>query len=162
MIPATGSTQIVTFKVGDDTFAADVFAVERVIEYQKPKVIPSVPEWIEGVIEYQGRVVPAINLRRRFELPPKPAAAGGRIIVFNVDREWMAAVVDSVHEVRTIEQSQVSPPPPIFRGLPCEFLRGILRDGEKLTIYLEIGKLLSTNEQILLRETAQGAKISKP
>ena len=124
---APGPGQIVTFCVGDDMFAADVFAVERVIEYQRPKPIPSVPEWIEGIIEYQSRVVPTINLRRRFELPAASSPAGHRILIFNVEKEWMAAVVDSVQEVRTIDASQISPPPPIFRGLPCEYLRGILR-----------------------------------
>jgi purine-binding chemotaxis protein CheW len=149
--------QIVAFKLGDDTFAADVFAVERVIEYQRPKVIPNVPDWIEGVIEYQSRVVPAINLRRRFELPPASAAAISRIIVFTVDKEWIAAVVDSVQEVRTVESSAISPPPQMFNGLPCEYLRGILREGDKLTIYLDIARILSTNERIMLREISEGA-----
>jgi purine-binding chemotaxis protein CheW len=154
---ATGPSQIVTFHVGEDTFAADVFSVERVIEYQRPKSIPSVPEWIEGIIEYQSRVVPTINLRRRFELPPAQSSAGNRIIVFNVEKDWMAAVVDSVQEVRTIDSSQLSPPPPIFRGLPCEYLRGILREGDHLTIYLDISRLLSTTERVMLREIADGA-----
>ena len=151
------STQIVTFCVGDDTFAADVFAVERVIEYQRPKTIPSVPEWIEGIIEYQSRVVPTINLRRRFELPPARSSTGNRIIVFNVEKDWIAAVVDLVQEVRTVDSSQLSPPPPIFRGLPCEYLRGILREGDRLTIYLDISRLLSTTERVMLREIADGA-----
>lgn len=151
------STQIVTFKLGDDTFAADVFSVERVIEYQRPKVIPNVPDWIEGVIEYQSRVVPTINLRRRFELPPAAAAAVARIIVFTVEREWIAAVVDSVQEVRTVDSSAIAPPPQMFHGLPCEYLRGILREGNKLTIYLDVARILSTNERIMLREISEGS-----
>lgn len=153
---APNPTQIVTFTVGDDTFAADVFCVERVIEYQRPKTLPAVPEWIEGIIEYQARVVPTINLRRRFELPAAASSAGRRIVVFNVEREWMAAVVDSVQGVCTIDASQLSPPPPIFRGLPCEYLRGILREGDKLTIYLDISRLLSTTERVIVREIADG------
>lgn len=149
--------QIVTFRLGDDTFAADVFAVERVIEYQRPKVIPSVPDWIEGVIEYQSRVVPAINLRRRFELPPASSSAVSRIIVFTVEKEWIAAVVDSVQEVRTVDSSLISAPPQMFNGLPCEYLRGILREGDKLTVYLDIARILSTNERIMLREISEGA-----
>ncbi|MBA3646097.1 MAG: purine-binding chemotaxis protein CheW [Gemmatimonadaceae bacterium] len=151
------TTQIVTFCLGDDTFAADVFCVERVIEYQRPKSIPSVPDWIEGIIEYQSRIVPTINLRRRFELPEAAGAKVTRIIVFNVEKEWIAAVVDSVHEVRTIDSASISAPPPMFRGLPCEYLRGVVREGDKLTIYLEIGRILSTNERILLREISEGS-----
>jgi Chemotaxis signal transduction protein len=132
-----------------------VFAVERVIEYQRPKAIPSVPAWIEGIIEYRSRVVPTINLRRRFELPPVADGSARRIIVFNVEKEWMAAVVDSVQEVRVIDVSALAPPPPIFRGLPCEFLRGILREGENLTIFLDISRLLSTTERVMLREMSE-------
>jgi purine-binding chemotaxis protein CheW len=156
----TGQTQIVTFRLGEDTFAADVFSVERVIEYQRPKAVPSVPDWIEGIIEYQARVVPAINLRRRFELPPAAAAAPRRIIVFNVEKEWIAAVVDSVQEVRIIDAARLAPPPPIFRGLPCEFLRGILREAENLTIYLDVSRLLSTTERVMLRDIAEAPSAS--
>lgn len=151
---APTSTQIVTFCVGEDTFASDVCAVERVIEYQRPKAVPNVPDWIEGIIEYQSRVVPTINLRRRFELPSAASGAAMRIIVFNIETEWMAAVVDSVHEVRTVDAAELSAPPPIFRGLPCEYLRGILRDGDRLIIYLDISRLLSTTERVMMREAA--------
>jgi purine-binding chemotaxis protein CheW len=149
--------QIVTFRLGDDMFAADVFCVERVIEYQRPKVIPNVPDWIEGVIEYQSRVVPTINLRRRFELPAASGGTVARIIVFTVEKEWIAAVVDSVHEVRTVDSAAISPPPQMFHGLPCEYLRGILREGDRLTIYLDVARILSTNDRIILREISEGS-----
>ena len=155
---AAAPIQIVTFCVGDDLFAADVFAVERVIEFQPPKVVPNVPEWIEGIIEYQSRVVPTINLRRRFELPEATKGTARRIIVFNVEKEWMAAVVDSVQEVRTVDAAQITPPPPIFRGLPCEYIRGILREGENLTICLEIARLLSTTERVMLQDVAAASR----
>ena len=67
-VPAITS-QIVTFRLGDELFAADIFSVERVLRYTPPTPVPNVPAWIEGVIDYQGRVVSVINLRRRFELP---------------------------------------------------------------------------------------------
>lgn len=155
---APSPLQLVTFRVGDDTFAADVFAVERVIEYQQPNAVPNAPDWIEGIIEYQSRVVPTINLRRRFELPEAKSAGARRIVVFSVEKEWMAAVVDSVQEVRTVDAAQISAPPPIFRGLPCEYIRGILREGEKLTICLEIARLLSTTERVMLQDVAEAAR----
>ena len=65
----TDLAQIVTFRLNDDLFAADIYAVERVLRYQQATPVPNVPEWIEGVIDYQGRVVPVINMRLRFELP---------------------------------------------------------------------------------------------
>src|SRR5581483_1847383 len=55
--------QVVTFRLADDYFAADIFAVERVLRYTRPTPVPNLPDWVDGVIEYQGRVVPVIDLR---------------------------------------------------------------------------------------------------
>lgn len=157
MTPAISpQVQLVTFRLGDETFAADVFSVERVLEYQAPRKVPGAPEWIEGVIEYQGRVVPAIGLRKRFEVPAQSASAANRILVFSVGNTWIAAIVDSVREVRTVSADALAAPPEIFRGLPCEFVKGILREGDALTIYLDIARILSTLERIIVEEIATG------
>ena len=87
-------SQIVTFRLGDELFAADIFSVERVLRYTPPTPVPNVPAWIDGVIDYQGRVVPVIDLRKRFELPEAPVPADGRILVLTVDGEWVAVTVD--------------------------------------------------------------------
>ena len=63
------ANKLVTFRLGDDLFAADIFSVERVLRYTAPTSVPDMPAYIEGVIDYQGRVVPIVNLRRRFEMP---------------------------------------------------------------------------------------------
>jgi purine-binding chemotaxis protein CheW len=153
-----GQVQLVTFRVGVDTFAADVFSVERVIEYARPKTVPGAPEWIEGVIEYQSRVVPTINLRKRFELAPASPPIARRIVVFNVEGSWVAAIVDSVQEVKRVNPEEIALPPEIFRGLPCEYLKGILREGEGLTIYLDVSRLFSSTERLMLREISEGAE----
>lgn len=147
--------KLVTFRLGDDLFAADIFAVERVLRYQPPTPIPNVPDWIEGVIEYQRRVVPVIDLRRRFGMPAVDPDNLTRILIFTAADDWIAARVDQVVEVATVDASQIAAPPPLFRGLSAEFLRGIVRRGERLFIFLEVGRLLSTNERLTL-ERATG------
>lgn len=156
MSPAD-SSKIVTFRLGDDLFAADIYAVERVLRYQTPTPVPNVPDWVEGVIEYQSRVVPVINLRARFELPAAAAAATTRILIFNADGEWVAAVVDAVLEVTALEAGQASPAPALFRGLDAQYLRGIIRRGERLIIFLDVPRLLSTSERLTLEQAAAGA-----
>jgi purine-binding chemotaxis protein CheW len=146
----TQLSQIVTFRLGDDLFAADIYAVERVLRHQAPTPVPNVPEWIEGVIDYQTRVVPVINLRRRFELPDAPVGSETRILVFNAEGEWIAAVVDAVLDVSTLDPSKVSPPPPLFRGLAAEYLRGIVRRRERLVIFLDVPRLMTTDERLAL------------
>ncbi|HET7459002.1 MAG TPA: chemotaxis protein CheW [Gemmatimonadaceae bacterium] len=148
--------QIVTFRLGDDHFAADIFAVERVLRYQSPTSVPNVPSWIEGVIDYQGRVVPVINLRARFEMERAPVANETRILVFNTGTDFVAATVDAVVEVAPLAQSQVAPPPPLFRGLAGEYLRGVVRRNDRLIIFLDVARLLSTSERLSLEEARAG------
>jgi purine-binding chemotaxis protein CheW len=143
-------SQIVTFRLGDDLFAADIYSVERVLRYQAPTSIPNVPDWIEGVIDYQGRVVPVISLRRRFELPATEIAADTRILVLNAGGEWIAAIVDAVLEVAGLAESAVQPPPPLFRGIAGQYLKGIARRADRLVIFLDVERLLSTTDRLHL------------
>ena len=153
---ATPTLQIVTFRLADDLFAADIFAVERVLRWHPPTSIPNVPDWIEGVIEYQSRVVPVINLRKRFEMDSAEPGNLTRILIFNSGGEWIAATVDAVLEVTVLDAKQLNPPPPLFRGLAGEYLRGVVRRNDKLVIFLDVPRLLSTNERLSL-EQATGA-----
>jgi len=153
-------SQIVTFRLGEDLFAADIYSVERVLRHQPPTPIPNVPEWIEGVIDYQGRVVPVINLRRRFELGAGEVANETRILVLNAAGEWIAVIVDAVLEVSSLDPAAVQPPPPLFRGLAGEYLKGIVRRGDRLVIFLDVERLLSTAERLRLEQqpTDAGAR----
>ncbi|HET7563978.1 MAG TPA: chemotaxis protein CheW [Gemmatimonadaceae bacterium] len=154
MTATATSQQIVTFRVGEDRFAADIFAVERVLRYQQPTVVPNLPEWIEGVIDYANRVVPVIDFRRRLGLPriePRPET---RIIVFALGDGWAAAVVDAVHEVTSVSAEQISPPPALFRGLSAEYLRGLVRSGDRLVLFVEMDRLLTTTERITLERVS--------
>ena len=143
-------TQIVIFKLGEDHFAADVFAVERVLRYTAPTAIPNVPPWIVGVIDYQQRVVPLIDLRKRFGLPLADVRPETRLLVLNAGGEWVGAVVDAVVEVVSVDVAAITPPPPMFRGLAGEYLRGLVRRADKLVICLDVARLLTTTERLTL------------
>jgi purine-binding chemotaxis protein CheW len=159
----TETTKLVIFRLGDDLFATDIFAVERVLRYQEPRTIPDAPGWVEGVIEYQKRVIPVLNLRRRFELAERAPAADTRIIVLTSRGEWIGVVVDSVSEVSTVDPAQISPAPTFFRGLAGEYLKGIVRraEGERLVIVLDTEHLLTATERIALEQgSARGTPIA--
>jgi purine-binding chemotaxis protein CheW len=154
---STLADKLVTFRLGEDRFAADVHAVERVLRYAVPTSVPDMPDYIEGVMDYQGRVVPLVNLRRRFELPVVESNTETRTLILNVGGEWIGVVVDSVTEVTPFVPSQVAPPPKLFRGLAGEYLKGIVRHGDKLVIYLDVEQLLSTTERIALQQAGTEA-----
>jgi purine-binding chemotaxis protein CheW len=154
---ATRAAKIVSFRLGDDLFAADIFSVERVLRYQQPTAVPNVPAWIEGVIEYQARVIPVVNLRRRFELPVVDAGPETRILVLRTGTEWVGIVVDAVLEVTSFQPSQLSEPPDLFRGLAREYLKGIIRLPERLLIFLDVERMLSTEDRLVLQRATAGA-----
>jgi purine-binding chemotaxis protein CheW len=152
---AQHSAQIVTFRLGDDLFAADIFSVERVLRYQAPTPIPNVPDWIAGVLDYRGRVVPVLDLRRRFGLPTREVVGETRTLVFVANGQWIAAIVDAVLEVASVDPSKLAPPPPLFRGLAGEYLRGLVRHGSRLIVYLDVGRLLTSTERLQIEHAAE-------
>ena len=162
MNATTDRTQIVTFRVGDDLFAADVHSVERVLRYVKPRAIPNVPAWIEGVIDYRGRVVPVIDLRQRFELAEGESGTATRILVLAVGSEWVGAVVDAVFEVASVALGDVAPPPTLFRGLAGEYLRGVVRRDGQLVVLLDVARVLSTNDRLALERATDAAAGDAP
>ena len=153
----TDSNKLVIFRLGDDLFAADVQAVERVLRYATPTAIPDTPDYIEGVMDYLNRVVPVVNLRRRLEMSVTEPGKDTRTLVANVSGEWIGLVVDSVVEVSPFVPADVTPPPKLFRGLAGEYLKGIVRQNNRLIIYLDVEHLLSSTERIALQHAGTEA-----
>ncbi|HUF30305.1 MAG TPA: chemotaxis protein CheW [Gemmatimonadaceae bacterium] len=149
--------QIVTFRLGEDYFAADIFAVERVLRHQPPTVVPNMPPWIDGVLEYQQRVIPVVNLRRRFGLPAVQVRPETRVLVLSCEGEWIGVVVDDVQEVVAITAAQLSPPPALFRGVSSEYLRGIVRRDDRLIVFLDVQRLFASDERKAMLEATAAA-----
>ncbi len=147
--------QVVTFRLGDDRFAVDIHAVERVLRYQAPTTVPKLPEWVEGVLSYQGRVIPVLDLRRRFSLEPIPPRQETRVLVLATGGDWLGVIVDAVLGVEAIAGDQLQAPPPLFRGLSTEYLRGIAQHGEQLLIVLDTDRLLTSTERIVLEQARE-------
>ena len=118
-----------------------------------------VAERAAGVVEHGGRSLAVVDLRLRFGLPPAPADMERRIVVFaeGGDGERMGAVVDRVVDVASVGGDQLDPPPTLFRGLPGEYLRGVLRRDGRLVVVLHAARLLSATERLMLASAASAA-----
>lgn len=147
---APASLSAITFRLGDDHFAADVSAVERVLRYARPAAVPGLPAWIDGVLDHDGTVLPVIDLRSRLGLERREAAGASRVIIFATDAGRIGVTVDAVMEVTAFAAGQIAPPPPLFRGLAAAYLRGLVRRGERVLILLDMDRLLSATEQLEL------------
>ena len=140
--------QLVIFHLGADLFAADVFAVERVLRYVPPSSVPGVPKWIEGVLPYRDTVIPVVDMRHRIELPDASVTPDTRILVFSGTGGWIGAIVDSVSEVAVIPATSLTPPPQLFHGLPAHFMRGIAKVGEQVVVVLDIDRVLTSTDRL--------------
>ena len=151
--------KLVIFELGGDLFAADVLAVDRVLRYTAPSAVPDVPAWVEGVIEHRGGVIPVIDLRRRLGVAEQSIGSGTRTLVLNTSAGHIAGIVDGVKEVAVLPTGAVTAPPPLFRGLSGEAIRGIAKVGERLVVVLDVERVLATAERVLAERAATAAGV---
>jgi len=142
--------QLVSFKLGDEEFGVDIMQVQEIIRMQEITSVPNAPEFVEGVINLRGRVIPIIDLRKRFGLEEKSHDKATRIIVVKVDDLTVGLVVDEVSEVLRIPADTVEPPPPIVAGVESEYIKGVGKLEDRLLILLDLSKTLSKEEKASL------------
>jgi purine-binding chemotaxis protein CheW len=147
-----GRRQLVTFETAGEQFAADIFAVERVLRYAAPRLLPNAAGWLRGVIDHAGAAIPVVDLRERLGLAPGAIPEGARILVVAVDDARIGVTVDAVHAIRTVEAAAIEPPPAIYRGLARDYLEGIVRQDGELFIVLATARLLTSTERIEMAE----------
>lgn len=135
--------QLVTFKLGSEEFALDILLVQEINRRVEITKVPKTPEFVEGVINLRGKIVPVLDLRKRFGLVGREFTAQSRIIVVNIDKRVLGLMVDSVSEVLRIPQHTVEPPPPIVAGIDATYIKGIGKFEGRLLILLDLGKVLS-------------------
>ena len=138
--------QLVTFSTGDEEFGVDILRVQEIIRTMAITKVPKAPEFVEGVINLRGKVIPIIDLRRRFGLQSKEHDKHTRIIVIEINTMIVGFVVDSVSEVLRIPASTVEPPPPVVAGLESEYISGVGKLEDRLLILLDLDRLLSRTD----------------
>ena len=154
-------TQLVTFQAADELFAVDIFAVERVLRHEAPRLLPNAAPWLLGVIDHGGRTIPVVDLRERLGLPAVEATERARILVIAAGDALVGMTVDVVHAVIALPDGALEDPPPIYRGLAREYLRGVARHAGRLFVVLDAERLLTSAERIemeraLRTETGHG------
>jgi purine-binding chemotaxis protein CheW len=141
--------QLVTFRVAGQDFAFNIFQVERILRYEAPARLPKAPEFLEGVLQYQGDPVAVIDLRKRLGVAA-PLKDETRTIVLDWESSKIGVVVDAVTEVLQIPASEVSQPPSIVKGLAAEYITGLVGREGRTIIVLNSGKLLASKEKLAL------------
>jgi purine-binding chemotaxis protein CheW len=144
--------QIISFRVGDEEYGLEILSVKEVIRIREITRLPKAPDFVRGVINLRGDIIPIIDLRAKFSLSVRQYTSMTRVIVVEVDDKLMGMVVDSVSQVIRIGDDQVVPPPTLVGGVSAEYIRGVGKIGERLVVLLNIGKLLTSEEKIELEK----------
>lgn len=138
--------QLVTFKVGEEEFGVDILKVQEIIRMMPITKVPNSPIFVEGVINLRGKVIPVIDMRKRFGMPVTGHNNETRIEVMDLQGQIVGFVVDAVREVLRIKESTIEPPPPVVAGIGSEFMKGVGKLEDRLLILLDLDKLLTESE----------------
>jgi purine-binding chemotaxis protein CheW len=142
--------QVLTFALQGNTFAVPIESVKELIGLPEMTAVPTVPDFLRGVMNLRGSVIPVIDLSRRFGLTRTQPGWRTCVVIFelsaNEGRQTLGAMVDAVHEVLTIETRQIDPPPQFGSHIAPEFLHGMIRLRDQIVLLLEIKQVLSLTQ----------------
>ena len=139
--------QLVIFELAEEFFGIDIAAVEGIVKMQEIVKMPKSPEYVEGVTNLRGSVLPVIDLEKRFGIPPHERTRETRIVVVNMDKLKIGMIVGAVSEVLTIDDSIISPAPAIVTTVNSRFISGIARIDTRLVILLDLNLVLTEGEK---------------
>jgi purine-binding chemotaxis protein CheW len=142
----TDMLQLVTFKLAGQKYAVDILKVQEIDNMKEITAIPNAPSYLEGAINLRGKVIPVLNLRKKFSFEENTSPDLAKIVIMDVRGVIMGLVVDSVSDVLRIPRDLVEPPPPVSSNVSSDFIAGIAKLDEGLVILLNIDKLLGEEE----------------
>ena len=143
--------QLVSFELDHEEYGIDVLSVREIIRMPSITKMPNTPDYVDGIINLRGTVVPIISLRRRFGLMDCEASRTSRILVMETTGGLNGFTVDAVAEVIRISSSEIQPQPTITQGSGAqECMTGVVNHAERLLIVLDLNKLFSDEEHMLL------------
>jgi chemotaxis signal transduction protein len=151
-----GTRQYLTFRLGDEIFAIDVANVREILEFTSVTQVPKAPDYMKGVINLRGSVVPVVDMRQKFEMSRTERTIDTCIVVVEVEcgneKIVMGALVDSVQEVFELEAANIEPAPRIGTHVRSDFIKGMGKRDDGFIIILDTSKVFSSDELADLSE----------
>jgi len=138
--------QLVSFKVSEEEYGIDILQVQEIIRMLPIAIVPSAPNFVKGVIDLRGEVIPIIDMRKRFKLPSTPYDNETRIIVVHTHDFTVGFIVDAVYKVMRINESTIEPAPPVLTNVNGDgqnYIRGVSKLEKGLLILLDLNNLIS-------------------
>ncbi|OHD62827.1 MAG: hypothetical protein A2176_03025 [Spirochaetes bacterium RBG_13_51_14] len=140
------SLQIVCFKIGSEEYGIDILQVQEILKLPKVTKLPKSKPYIMGVIDLRGKVLPIVDLSRRFNMESSTVPENRRAIVVNFSGKRVGLGIDSVSHVIKVNSNDIEPPPPVVRGISGKYIVGIAKKDEGFVVILDINQLFSAEE----------------
>lgn len=134
--------QLVVFQLGAEFYGVDIARVHEIIRLQTITRVPRAPAFVEGVINLRGKVIPVVDLRRRFGLESSEHTRASRIVVVEIGDNVVGVIVDGVSEVLRVTGASIEPPSPVVAGIESEYIYGIAKLDDRLVILLDLDRVL--------------------
>jgi purine-binding chemotaxis protein CheW len=134
--------QLVTFTLNDEEYAVDILSVQEINRITEITQVPNSPDYVDGVINLRGKVIPVINMRQKFGLSDKASDDTSRVIIMDIQGVTNGLLVDSVSEVLRISSNIVEPPPALSSATHSKFIKGIAKMENRLIVLIDINKLM--------------------
>jgi purine-binding chemotaxis protein CheW len=164
--PVLELTQYLTFFLGDETFSLDIARVREVLDYTIITRVPRTPDYVQGVINLRGSVVPVVDLRLKFGMPALSVSVNTCIIIVEAvvqgDSVVLGLLADSVQEVIELDRGNIQPAPRIGTRLDTGFIKGIGRQDDRFIIILDIDRVFSHDELDLVQGVRDISETMRP
>lgn len=144
--------QLVSFKVGTEEFGVDILKVQEINRMLKITKVPNAPDFVEGVVNLRGRIIPVIDLRKRLAIENKEHDNRTRIIVVDIQGNIVGFIVDEVNEVLRISKDIIESPPELVSQVDSDFITSVAKLEDRIIILLDLDNLLKKDEQKVLEE----------
>ena len=145
---AEDSVQLILISIGSAFYAIDIMKIVEIIKYMPVTPVPRAPEFLEGVIDLRGDIIPVIDMRKRFEVQAGDAQDKLRIVIIKVIDKVAGLIVDGVKEVLRVPAKKVLPPPRIVQGIESEYLSSVVSDRGRIILVLNLDRILTTTERV--------------
>jgi len=146
---------IVGFRVGAETFGVSIQTVHEIVRIMEITAVPDAPIYIEGVINLRGKIIPVVDLRKRFGEKTITSSKKNRILVTEIGAKMVGLVVDSASEVLKIPPSDIDPPPNVFEEGELNYVTGVAKLGNRLIILVDMSKIMQRGELRRVGEVAE-------
>ena len=157
-----GEGQYLTFRLAEEIYAMEITKVREVLDYTRITKVPKTPEFMRGIINLRGGVVPVVDLKRKFDMGETKRAVDTCIIIVEVEVEnettMIGTLADSVREVVELSAAQIEPPPKIGSQIRTEFIKGMGKQEENFIIILDINTIFSAEELNMVQGAAAGER----